>query len=334
MDEVSFIKEWQRAIKSLSDQRRFKKTTLLITGSNILDLKFSSERMPGRRGEVFPWDIEFLPLTFKEYINLVLPKDRVPNYFAGNNYLPRLRKYFQEYLLVGGFPTTINEYYKKGYLKPETYEIFLNWIEGDLHKVGKSEEIAYQISNRLLTHLTSKVSFYKLTREAGLVSHETTQDYLDIFEKMFLTIQLPYFDLDQKKIYPRKNRKFYFTDPFIYNTIRAKVNGFMHQAFSYSQKTVTDKILLPQLVENVVISHFKRLYPHVYAGESTLGEIDAVGFKENKYHYYEVKYQKKVEVKEFFALRKKIKRPLTVLTYQNYQEDSISLIPTEVFLSV
>lgn len=334
LDEISFVKGWQRAVKQLADERQFKKATLLITGSNILDLKFSSERMPGRRGKVFPWDIEFLPLSFNEYLALVAPDEIAPDYFTANNNLPHLRKHFQDYLLVGGFPTTINEYHQKNYLKPETYEIFLSWIEGDLHQVGKSEEIAYNILRRLFVHLTAKVSFYKLTREAGLVSHEATQDYLDIFEKMFLAFQLPHFDLDQQRLEPRKNRKFYLSDPFIYNALKAKADGFSHQAFSYSQNVIVAENQLPTLVENTAAAYLKRFYPKIYVGESSLGEIDIVGFKENQYSYFEVKYQKKIETKPLKNLQQKIKRPLVVLTRQTYRDDPVHLLPAEVFLSI
>lgn len=332
LDEISFVKDWQRAIKYLVDQGKFKNGLLLITGSNILDLRFSAERMPGRRGEVFPWDIKFLPLTFREYLTLVVPDNLPEDYFTANSNLPLLRKHFQDYLLVGGFPTTVNEYYQKGYLSPQTYEIFLSWIEGDLHQVGKSEETAYNIFRRLFVHLTSKVSFYKLSREAGLVSHETTKDYLEIFEKMFLTFHLSHLTIEQKKVEPRKNRKFYFLDPFIYNTLKAKVDGFVHQAFSYSREKLNTS-LLPVLLENAAASHLYRFYPQAFVGETSLGEIDIVGFKENKYFYHEVKYQRKVETQEFKTLQEKVARPLTVLTQKNYHEGKIYLIPAEAFLS-
>lgn len=334
IDEISFVKEWQRSIKLLADQRKLTNATLVITGSNILDLKFSAERMPGRRGEVFPWDIEFLPLTFKQYLQLVAPAEVPKNYLEANANLPMLRKHFADFLLTGGFPITINEFHQKGYLSPQTYEIFLNWIEGDLHQVNKSEEIAYNIFRRLFVHLSSQVSFYKLTRESGLVSHETTQEYLDIFEKMFLTFSLQHFNLEQKKVEPRKNRKFYFTDPFIYNTLKAKLDGFTHAAFRYSKDQIVTEKNLPILVENAVAAYLARQYPQTYIGQTNLGEIDLVGFKEGQYRYYEVKYQKHVQTSEFGKLHAQLKHPFYIITKQNYHEDSINLLPAEAFLAV
>ena len=38
LDEISFVKEWQRAVKQIADSRLLKNATVLITGSNILDL--------------------------------------------------------------------------------------------------------------------------------------------------------------------------------------------------------------------------------------------------------------------------------------------------------
>lgn len=334
LDEISFIKDWPRAVKELADRGAFQNATLLITGSNILDLKFSSERMPGRRGEKFPWDVEFLPLSFSEFLSLIGEKKGLDSYLAANAKLPQLRKFFLEYLLVGGFPLTINEYYKTGRLAPETYEIFLSWIEGDLHRVGKSEDTAYHIFGRLFRHLTSPVSFYKLTRESGLSSHETTQEYLDIFGKMFLTVEFPHLTIEQKKAEPRKNRKFYFMDPFIFNVIKARVDGFVHDPFGYSKEGIVTEDTLPRLVENTVAAFLSRRFFKTYVGQSSVGEVDIVGFEEGEYHYYEVKYQNKVRAHEFAKLREKLDRPLVVLTKRDYHENDVNLIPAEAFLAV
>ncbi len=334
LDEISFVKEWQRAIKALADSARLKKTVFLITGSNIFDLQFSSERLPGRRGEVFPWDIKFLPLTFFEFVKLLEPKLLANSLSASLDLGPKFRKLFSDYLLTGGFPTTINEYFSKNYIATETYEIFLNWIEGDLHKVGKSEEIAYQIFKRLFLHLTSEVSFYKLSRESGVSSHSTVAEYLAIFEKMFLTFNVPFFSLAEKQVYFRKNRKVYFSDPFIFNSLRAKTDGFSQSAFSYSKEFAADFKNWPRLMENTVGFHLKRKFEKLYFGRFQNKELDFVGFDQGRFSFFEVKYQEKVLPREFNWLKEILgQEKLIVLSKNDFsQGKGIQIIPGELFL--
>jgi len=333
LDEISFVANWQRAIKSLVDTAQLIKTTVLITGSNILDLKFSSERMPGRRGEVFPWDIKFLPLSFAEYLSLVKPEIQTDSYFKALGFLAEYRKFFTDYLLTGGFPVTINQFYQQGYIEPTLYEIFLTWIEGDLHKTGKSEAVAYRLINRLFSHLTTPVSYYKLAKESGLASHATVADYLEILEKMFVILSLPHFSLEEKKVLHRKNQKFYFADPFIFNALKTKIEGFLNNPFNYSQETIISEGRRPALMENAAALHFHRLYPKLYYGRSAKKEIDFVGFYQSKYALFEVKYQGKVSADEFsWAKRLVEKGTLQVLTQRDYHQNKIHLVPAEIFL--
>lgn len=333
LDEISFVVDWARAIKSLVDAGRLKKTALLITGSNILDLKFSSERMPGRRGAVYPWDIEFLPLNFSEYLTLVKPDIQTSSYFKALGFLAEYRKFFTDYLLTGGFPIAINQFYQQGYINPAVYEIFLSWIEGDLHKTGKSEEVAYRLIERLFLHLTTPTSYYKLAKESGLASHATVADYLEILEKMFVVLSLPYFSLAEKEVKHRKNQKFYFADPFIFNALRTKIKGFLHNPFNYSQEAIVTEEERPALIENAVALHLHRLYSKLYYGQSTKKEIDFVGLRHGKQTFVEVKYQSKVSPVDFSWVKKVIgKRDLWVLTQKDYEENKVKLIPAEIFL--
>jgi len=333
LDEISFVADWPRAIKSLVDASRLKRAAVLITGSNILDLKFSSERMPGRRGEVYPWDIEFLPLNFSQYLSLVKPEIQTSSYFKALGFLAEYKKFFTDYLLTGGFPVTINQFYQQGYIDPTTYEIFLSWIEGDLHKTGKSEEVAYRLMDRLFSNLTTPISYYKLAKESGLVSHATVAEYLEILEKMFVILSLPHFSLDEKRVKYRKNRKFYLADPFIFNALKMKIGGFIHNAFNYSQEAIVTEKEKPALIENAAALHLHRLYPKLYYGRSAKKEIDFVGSHKGKHTFVEVKYQSKVSPADFSWVKKVVgRKTLSVLTQRDYNEDRIKLVPAEILL--
>lgn len=123
LDEISFVKEWQRAIKELVDSGKLKNAMVLLTGSNILDIKFSSERLPGRRGEIFKPDIEMLPLDFSGFLGLVCSDLKEKGYEEiFSLHFPRLQKLFEDFLLTGGFLTTINQFYTKDFIPAYVYE--------------------------------------------------------------------------------------------------------------------------------------------------------------------------------------------------------------------
>lgn len=334
LDEVSFVKDWQRAVKELVDSGLLKGVTCLFTGSNILDIKFSGELLAGRRGKISPADIEFRGLTFGEFIKLTRPNLYARDLFKASYKLPHYKKIFEDYLLTGGFLMNINEYYRNGYLANSAYETLIAWLEGDLHKTGKSEATAYNIFSVLLKSLTTPLSFVGIARDIGITSHLAVQEYLEIFEKMFFISRVDYFSLGQRKTEIRKNKKFYFTDPFIMASVKAKVDAALGNPFAYSKQIIEDQ--KDKLAENAVAYHLKRKFPQLYFGRSKKDqEIDFVGKLDGKYAFFEVKYQNRVSSSEFAFFKDKFKKEkLTVLTKDNLEKDgNIELAPLELYLS-
>lgn len=330
LDEISFVREWQRTIKTLADLGQLKNTTCLFTGSSTIDLTFSSERLPGRRGAFPKPDVDLLPLTFAEFVQLVKPelaaKPKLEFHLAS------LQKLFDDYLLTGGFPNTINEYYQKGFISSVTFETFVKWIEGDLHEIGKSEKLATQILNRVFTHLTTPVSWYKLAKEAGIGSHATVMDYMEILERLFVLFSTKCFLVGQQQVDVKKNRKIYFSDPFIYNSLYAYINGFLDESFAFTTKQTISGKTKPALVENTVAAHLSRTLSPLYYGKFKDNEIDFVGRKHGVVHFFEVKYQNKVSPSEFSWTKDAISR-LTVITKKDFHEGKLELIPVEIFLA-
>jgi predicted AAA+ superfamily ATPase len=111
LDEISFVREWQRGIKALADDGKLKNTTLLLTGSNLLDLRKGAERLPGRRGKLDQIDFEQLPMTFAEFISLKEPSLDLDNADELYYHLDLIQLRFDEYLITGGFPLSVNLFY-------------------------------------------------------------------------------------------------------------------------------------------------------------------------------------------------------------------------------
>lgn len=335
LDEISFVKDWQRAIKELKDTAKFKKTTLVLTGSNILDLKYSSERLPGRRGEIFKPDIKILPLNFAEFLEIIKPGfKKISPEEVFQFYFPEIQKLFDDFLLTGGFLNNINQFYQKKFIPSYIYEVYLNWIEGDLHKTGKSENTALRILERIFIHLGSSVSHYKIAKEAGLASYFTCEDYLDILEKMFVSISLNYFSCSEKKVDFKKNKKIYFSDSFIMSSILAKQEGFLDEAFSFSKRFLKEEFR-PKIAEMLVCSQLKRYFDQFFYGRTGEKEIDFVGKNKGKYFYYEVKYQKNFSKNDFSQIKQILPKEKIIIITKSYfeKEKNLLSIPLEIFLA-
>ncbi|MEK9166048.1 MAG: ATP-binding protein [Patescibacteria group bacterium] len=330
LDEISFVKEWQRAIKSLADLDFFKNATLLITGSNSLDILFSGERLPGRRGQIFSPDIELLPLSFRELVLLVKPDIEELN-AAHKDRL--LKKLLFDYLVCGGFPASINEYFTKTLISPARYEVYLQWIQGDLHKTNKSEDLGLRLISRLVDSISSTVSWYNLAKRTGIVSHSTVEEYVDILEKIFVLNKIFYCSLNGQPDY-KKNKKIYFIDPFIFNTLKTKIDGFLGDAYVYSLNYLKNSELLPKIMENLVHNYLNRSFDQVFYFSGKNKEIDFITKHKSRRRYFEVKYQNKVRVAEFREAQKMIgANNLTVITKQDYESCGyIKLIPIHQFL--
>ena len=302
LDEISFIKDWQRGIKELADQGWLKNALCLLTGSSLLDLKFGSEFLAGRRGKISPADIFFYPLSFKDFVKLVAPSINLANPPETLFYeLPHINKLFYDYLLVGGFPLTINEFYASGRLSNSIYETFFTWIENDLHKTRRNEKTADDLLENVIRTLTTPVSFVSLAKSISLASHLAVAEYLEILEKMFVLFSLNAYLIDQKKRDLKKNKKIYFTDPFIFNCLFLKTRSLQGDHFLQSQGSLAPAIM-PLLAENIVGLHLKRLYPALYWGKTAKNEIDFVGCQQGKDAYFEVKYREKIDYSEVQAL--------------------------------
>lgn len=309
IDEISSVFDWQRAMKALADDGFLGNTGVILTGSNVLDLKKSSERLPGRTGKWFKSDKLFLPLNFKEFYKLTHSDWDGKIHFQE---IPLYKKAWGNYLLTGGFPNVINEFFEHGRINSETYETYIKWIEGDIEKEKRSLNSAYRLFAEIHKKLGSRMSYTEIARNAVLSSQKTVQEYLEIFKMMFVIFEAEFFSLDEKRTDPKKNKKIYFTDPFIHNALIAKENGFLDDAFSFTKKVLLDKKFQDQRFEETVGDNLYANYEKFYYGNfgSHSYEIDFVGFKKGKYDLFEVKFGRNID----FSLYEKFER-LNIVTF-------------------
>lgn len=70
LDEVTGVKDWGAAVRTLYREGALRQVTVVATGSHALDLARGGETAPGRRGErkVAEPDWILMPLSFRDYL--------------------------------------------------------------------------------------------------------------------------------------------------------------------------------------------------------------------------------------------------------------------------
>jgi len=290
VDEISSVKNWERAVKLLADSGELSKKTIILTGSHSLDLKYSAERLPGRRGEGEDTVNKVMfPMRFSEYVFTVREDLRDPlrmfyrphgggqldtlrKLVEGNIdsgvinelvlYQKELRALFDDYILTGGIIRPVSEFFKAGpgsrSIRSTTYELYIRSVIGDLARWRYQENIAKQVLRSVVNKMTTRVSLNSIAKENEIGSHNTVSSYLEALEDSFvLSILYPMALDDGMPIY-RKEKKVYFSDPFFYHAARSWARGEVDY-FQAAQKGMLDPVEKSRLVEMIVASHLTQL---------------------------------------------------------------------------
>ncbi len=341
IDEVSSIKNWQKAIKFLVDSNELKNTALFLTGSHTLDIKHSIERLPGRVGR-HGKNILLLPLSFREFIELINPKlskkikkiQKIDQNEIKNNspiaFENELKILFNQYLITGGFPLSINEFFTHKKISDYIFEIYRQWIFGDIVKWGKQEKISKQIIRAAIKRQGSLISWDSFAKEAEIKSHKTVSAYIEDLENMFVFFILYYLDLSKKIVDYNKNKKVYFFDPFIYH--------IFNKIFYLKNYDIT-----PSLVESVVVSNISKFLHQKNINVQDINEnifywknkkeVDIIVKYKDDIIPIEVKYQNKLSKDDYKSLYEFSKGIIaTKNTYE--QQKNYLAVPIHVFLAM
>ncbi|NGX51754.1 MAG: hypothetical protein KR126chlam5_00037 [Candidatus Anoxychlamydiales bacterium] len=315
IDEITFVKNWDRTIKALADEGLFNKGLCILTGSDTLILKEAAMRFPGRRGKASKIDFHIYPLTFFEYVSLRKQKSKITN--------ENLLSFFEEYAHSGGYLRAINDFAENGIISESTFLTYEQWIRGDFLKQGKNEENLLQLLKALLTIGSSQISYSSLTQKIGLISKETCIDYLNLLQRMDVLINLQAFDQTKKTGFPKKARKFHFLDPFIYHTIFywLKREGYLNSIESFQNSS---------LIEGLVASHCRRFGKTFYFKGQ--GEIDVIWLKEKLIQALEVKWSNQIKSNDLKMLKQFKNSTILGKSLSEGYIDHIKSIPLYKFL--
>ncbi|MBF0433070.1 MAG: ATP-binding protein [Fibrobacteria bacterium] len=307
-DEITSVDLWWKAIKSAADSGLFQNSLVICTGSSSLDISQGADLMPGRRGKRYPVDFELLPVSYSQI------KDKLK---------------LDEFLLTGGFPWTINEYLKLGVIPAYVYNVYASWIEGAFHKQGHSTQQLSFMLNKLITHQCTPISVTKLSRDCGIGSNSTAEAYLFLLENIYALLTCPWAEPKTCLPAPRKNRKFYPFDPFLFHLFADFGKGW-ESAHIMAQSRLKDPDFKGRLIEGLVASHLHNTNARPLCYWQGKKEIDFIGDQ-----FIEVKYQEHVSIDEFTWVQKVIPgdKKFTVITKNDSaRKENIELVPLDTWL--
>ncbi|MCQ1535701.1 ATP-binding protein [Methanosarcina sp. KYL-1] len=293
LDEISSVRDWEKGLKYIADTGALKNSTVVLTGSHSIDIKNSIERLPGRRGEgEGTLDKIFFPMKFSEYAETLNPD--LKQFMEANGltegpkrqeilstllegraspllslllvYQSELDRLFDQYLITGGIPRAINEFFSKNKIDSSIYEIYIQSLIGDLARWNIPEMPVKQVLRSISGKLTTQVSWRSITDETDIGAHVTVQKYVTALEDSFVLNVLYPLDLPKKTASFKKEKKIYFQDPFIFHALHTWASG-LTDYFESANLYLNSPETRSKLVESVFHSHLVRFMYEKYPSD-------------------------------------------------------------------
>ena len=309
LDEVTYIKDWDKGVKYLADAGTLERVTLMISGSDLALIRESRSHFPGRRGTADQVDFHMHPLSFQQFIalNKKLHADDISLLMsstreAGEKLFDLLYDEFKRYLAHGGFLTAINDMTMHRRILPATFSTYSDWIRGDVLKRNKQEHYLKEILEAIVKRYCSQVTWNALARDLSIDHPKTVADYVALLESMDAAFIQPALQENKLGPSPKKPRKLMFADPFIYHAIRAWLNPSRSPYEDQVQPALSDPQLSARLVESVVAIHYQRRFPTYYIKAE--GEVDIAYVDGKRFHPIEVKWTGQLRPKNLKQIRK------------------------------
>ena len=323
VDEITYIRSWDRAVKYLADTGALEWTVLILTGSDLTLIRDARVRFPGRRGSASQVNFHLHPLAFHETCILkgnlkteeyeiltACQLDRITDISPAG--WERIDKAIEEYLLHGGFLTAINDHASQNSISPSTLATYSDWIRGDAIKRGKNETFLREIFAAMLSTLGSQVTWNALSHKLSIDHPQTVADYFHLLESMDAIFIQPAIIEDKLTGAPKKARKICPCDPFIVHAVNSWLSPDLHTnqndltserrrrdasrkaAPANMQSVRPDQT--PVLVETCVAAHAHRHFPTYYI--KAKGEVDVAFVHNGRFWPIEVKWTSQIRAKD------------------------------------
>jgi predicted AAA+ superfamily ATPase len=329
LDEITYVREWDRGIKFLADAGLLETAVVVLTGSDSVLIREARMRLPGRRGRRALVDFHLFPLTFRECVRLrrILTADeiaRADEEKPSPEIVDRLLSAFEEYLLHGGYLTALNDWEEKQSIAPATFATYSDWIRGDVLKRGKREHSLRELLGAVFVRYGTQVTWNVLGKDLSIDHPATVADYLRLLARMDVVIIQPALREDKLAAAPKTARKILLADPFIFHALRAWLEPGPDPFETQVRTILADPGWTGRLAEACAVSHYHRFYPTYYIkGE---GEVDIAYVHRGRFWPVEVKWTGQLRTKE---LKQILKYPNSIICARHPAVERIHGVRTE-----
>ena len=296
LDEVSMYANWATELKNAYDLGLIDsgKLKIVATGSHSMDLAEAASKLRGRQGSLsenfnvggnllqpplrFPEIVEGLQPQLEAYFSekrlrrasirfsmlLRLKKGIIPPelQYMYDNYLQLLQITFEDYLVHGGYPKAVDEFYKSvpHTVAPQFYFNIAELLINDCEAAGLQPENLTRVlqflldpprlSNPLRLENGPIIGRDGEGRPRGSFGQKGYLDYLKTTWSFFFSYP------EGEECSPNYNGypKMYVLDPFLYHALTSRINNIPNP-FEKAKNLVQDSAYRGQLVESIVASH-------------------------------------------------------------------------------
>ncbi len=321
-DEIQNIEGWDKFVRRIYDNYSKK---IFITGSNSKLL--SREIATSLRGRTISYEI--YPLSFREFLkfkNFKLQK----NDFYDTRKRAKIKKYFTEYFLYGGFPEVV--FIKDDKLKIRILQEYFNvMIYRDIverYNIKNTPVLKYFLK-RIIENIGKPLSVHKIYNELKSQGYKIGKTFLYEFIEMFKNAYI---------IFPTKKYSFSVLKTEFSPQKTYVIDNGLVNAVTFSYKNDYGKLLENLLAKEIKNSGFE-LFSH-----KNKYECDFIIRKKDEIIPVQVSYKfshegtRSREVKIFKELIKKLSiKKAFIVTYEEKDEllignVKINIIPAFDFL--
>jgi len=331
LDEVTYIRDWDKGVKYLADAGLLENTILILTGSDIVIIQEARMRFPGRRGVADIVDFHLYPLSFSDAVKLkkIFSENELEQvidskYEPPASLIDILFEEFNFYLIHGGFLTAINDMARHQKILPSTFATYSDWIRGDMLKRGKQEHYLREILEAIIKRYGSQVTWNALAHDLSIDHPKTVADYLALLSSMDTAFIQSAIEENKLTASPKKARKLMFADPFIFHAISAWLKPGEDPYEQHVKPALSDTNWMARLTEACAVTHYRRHYPTYYI--KAKGEIDIAYVDQNRFWPLEIKWTKQLRPKE---LKQISKYPNSRILTRSREKGLILGIPTQ-----
>jgi hypothetical protein len=245
-DEVQYLKDWERHLKSLVDS--YPGYRFIATGSAAAALRLKSQESGAGRFT----DFMLPPLTFSEYIHFIEREAelvaRVPGSDKGYQAvspaaLDELNQEFINYLNYGGYPEAVFidrvRQDPARFIKSDVIDKVLLRDLPSLYGISDIQELNSLFAT-LAYNTANEVEIGKLSQNSGVVAN-TLARYLEYLEAAFLVRRIRRVDENARQFKRARGFKVYLTNPSIRTALFGPIDagheavGAMAETAVYSQ---------------------------------------------------------------------------------------------------